>query len=364
MHDVVVVGGGVIGLSIAREVAAHGRSVLVLDRGTSGESASWAAAGLLAPQSEAQQSDSFFRLCTASLRMYRAWTDHLREQTGVDSEYVDCGLLYIASSQEELAVLRHRIEWQRAEGFAADLLTPEDVGKLEPLLTAPIAGAVWMPWEHHVTPRRLLKALRAACTARGVEIRSGRRVQEVLRSGDRVDAVRAGGERIPAGCVVVASGVWSSEIAGLHPQIPVHPRKGQILSLAMQGQCLRRMIRWQHAYFVPRRDGELIVGATDEEAGFDRSLTPAGIGGLLSQAQQLSSHTASYPIVEMWTGLRPATPDGLPVLGQAGLEGLLYATGHYRNGILLAPITASIVATLVDGRTPDLPLKAYAPSRF
>jgi glycine/D-amino acid oxidase-like deaminating enzyme len=145
----------------------------------------------------------------------------------------------------------------------------------------------------------------------------------------------------------------------------VHPRKGQILSLAMPGQSFHKMIRWQHTYFVPRRDGELIVGATNEDAGFDRNVTPGGIGSLLKEAQQLSSHTSSFPIVEMWTGLRPATPDGLPVIGHAEIEGLLYATGHYRNGILLAPITAAIISALVDGRaSSDLSLEPYAPSRF
>ena len=364
MHDVVVVGGGVIGLSIARELAVHGRSVLILDRGAPGEPASWAAAGMLAPQSEADQPDAFFHLCSASLRMYRAWTDHLREQTGVDAEYVHSGLLYAASSEPELRALSVRCEWQQNAGLPVELLTAEEARKMEPQLTLPLTGAAFMPAEDHVTPRRLLKALKAACSARGVEIRSGQRVQEVVTSGARVAGVRSGAERIDAGCVVIASGVWSAEIAGLHPRIPVHPRKGQILSLAMPGQAFQKMIRWQHTYLVPRRDGELIVGATNEDAGFDRNLTPRGIGSLLEQAQQLSSHLSSYPIGEMWTGLRPATPDGLPVIGPSEIEGLLYATGHYRNGILLAPITAAIITALVEGRASELSLDPYAPSRF
>src|SRR5262245_36778447 len=190
MHDVVVVGGGVIGLAIAREVAGHGKSVLVLDHGAQSEAASWAAAGMLAPQSEADQPDPFFHLSMASLRMHRAWTDHLREQTGVDSEYVRAGLLYAAATDEELLVLRRRVEWQRACELAAEFLTPEEAKNAEPLLTLPLAGAVLMPHEDHVTPRRLLKVLKAACSAKGVDIRNGQHVAEIVKASNRVTGIR------------------------------------------------------------------------------------------------------------------------------------------------------------------------------
>jgi glycine/D-amino acid oxidase-like deaminating enzyme len=221
-----------------------------------------------------------------------------------------------------------------------------------------------MPSEHHVTPRRLLEALKAACLSRGVEIRTNARVDEVLHNGRRVTGVRAGDERFASNAVVIASGAWSGEIAGLEPQIPVRPRKGQILALAAEKPTFGRMIRWGNIYFIPRRDGELIVGATNEDAGFNRALTPAGIGGLLAEAQQLAASTGSHSIAEMWSGFRPATADALPIIGRAGREGLFYATGHYRNGILLAPITAIIVSALIDGRTLDLPLEPYSPARF
>jgi len=364
MHDVIVIGGGAIGLSIAREVAARGGTVLVLDRGMAGEPSSWAAAGMLAPQSEAEHPDPLFHLCVASLHMYRAWADHLREQTGIDPEYADPGLLFLAATEHALEALKSRLAWQRSAGFSAELLAPEDLYRLEPGITLPVVGAALMPGEHHITPRRLLKALRSACTARGVEIRSGIRVQELMVAQNRVEGVRAGNETISGRTVIVSSGAWSGEIAGLRPRLPVSPRKGQILSLSMPGAAFRRMIRWENAYFVPRRDGELVVGATNEDAGFDRNLTPSAVGRLLTQAQQISSHTGAYPIIEMWTGLRPATPDGLPVIGRGSIEGLIYATGHYRNGILLAPVTASIVASLVENQMPAIPLEPFAPSRF
>jgi glycine oxidase len=254
--------------------------------------------------------------------------------------------------------------WQRSAGFESELLTPDEIRRMEPMLTLPVVGGVHMPGEHHVTPRRLLEALRGACQSKGVEIRNGQRICEVLRQGDRFSGVQTDSGPISADCVVIASGARSSEIRGLCPGLPIVPRKGQILSLATPAPVFRKLIRWEHAYAVQRRGGELVVGATNEDRGFDRSLTPSGIGGLLAQIQQLSSHTAAFAIREMWTGLRPAAPDGLPILGHAGLPGLIYATGHYRNGVLLAPITAAVVAALVENRTPPVSLEPYAAERF
>jgi len=364
MHDVIIVGGGVIGLSIARELAIQSRSVLVLDRGNPRDATSWAAAGMLAPQSEADGSSPLFDLSLASAKLYRAWAGELHAESGIDPEYADPGLLLVASTEEELCRLRRNRDWQRSIGLTADLLTPEEANRLEPHLTLPLTGALLMPEECHVTPRRLLEAVTGACAAKGVEIRTGVRVLDVTSAGSRATGVRTATEQFQAPKVVIASGVRSSEIGGLSPAIPVSPRKGQILSLAASRPGFSRMVRWEHAYVIPRRNGDLIVGATNEDAGFDRSITPAGVGTLLDKAQQLSSHLGNLPITEIWTGLRPATPDGLPIIGKSNLEGLVYATGHYRNGILLAPVTAASVLCIMDGRPSPVPLGAFAPSRF
>ena len=363
MRDVIVVGGGVIGLSIAHAVATEGKSVLVLDPGEATDAASWAAAGMLAPQSEADRNDALFQLCTASLRMYGDWVHQLQEQSGVDPEYQVPGLIYVATSEDSFDALKRRMPWQSDDGFDSQLLTPDEVRRMEPHLTLPIVGGVHMPGERQVTPRRLLEALRDACQFRNVEIRNGERVRGILRQGDRIEGVETDTEAISADTVVIASGARSSEIAGLCLPLPIIPRKGQILSLRTPSPMFQRLIRWEHAYMVQRRGGELVVGATNEDVGFDRSLTPKGIGGLLAQVQQLSSCTAGFAIKEMWTGLRPTTPDGLPALGPAG-DGLIYATGHYRNGVLLAPITASIVVSLVTHRQVPLPLEPYSARRF
>lgn len=358
MHDVIVIGGGVIGLSIARELAGR-KSVLLLDRGSTGQGTSRAAAGMLSPLSEADDQGPFFQLCRASHALYARFVDDLKQESGVDVGYSSEGLLCLASTEESANSLRGRYEWQKKAGFEVELLSADDVHKIEPLVTAPVSAAVFMPTERSVTPRRLVNALREACFNRGVEMRTGLHVESISQN-----AVHVGHMTLEASSIVVASGVWSAEFRGLNPPIPVFPRKGQILSLGMPPGAFCRMIRLGSSYFVPRRSGELVVGATNEDAGFDLSNTPAGLGRLLNDAQQISSHAGSYPILETWTGLRPATPDGLPILGLSAIPGVYYATGHYRNGVLLAPITAAIVADLIENRKTTSDIGPYSPSRF
>ncbi len=354
MHDVAIIGGGVIGLSIARELAKRlpqkAKSILLIERGAVGEGTSRAAAGMLSPQSEADEAGPFFSLCRESLEMFPAWHAELEQETGIDTMFSSNGVLALASSQEELHIFERRAAWQTKAGLRAELLSAGEALRMEPLLTASIAGALYLPSEISIAPRALTAALRESCLRRGVEIRTNVRVSSLAD--------------VSAHSIVVASGVWSGEIEGLDPPIPVYPRKGQILSLRMPPGSFRRMIRLGHSYFVPRPDGELVVGATNEDAGFDRSLTPAGIGRLLMDAQAISSHAASWPIQEMWTGLRPATPDELPIIGVSGKPGVFYAVGHYRNGVLLAPVTARIVANLIQGLPPGLSIGAYSPGRI
>lgn len=363
MHEVIVVGGGVIGLAVAREIAKD-RSVLLLDRANVGEGTSWAAAGMLSPQSEADADGPFFQLSMASLKMYRRFAEDLRAETGIDPEYDELGLMVLASTQEEFQPLQARAAWQHLAGLPAEILSPDQVLALEPHITLPLIGALHFPGDPQVVPRKLVGALAESCRLRGVEIRTGVQVDEVMYAKGRVSGVRSEGEVFNGNAVVVCTGVWSDKLLGLSPGIPVHPRKGQILSLQSGGSAFRRMIRHGSTYIVPRRGGELVIGATNEAAGFDRSLTPGGIGRLLNEAQAMSSLISGYAIHEMWTGLRPATADGLPVIGTSHLEGLLYATGHYRNGVLLAPVTATVMAALVMGKAAPFALHDFRPDRF
>jgi glycine oxidase len=350
MHDVIVIGGGVIGLSIARELAPR-KSVLLLDRGPTGNGTSWAAAGMLSPLSEANNDGPFFQLCTRSFSLYEEFVRSLVDETGIDCGYSDNeGVLTLATTSEAASTLQCRAAWQQKAAFQVELLSGDDVRKLEPLVTAPVQKALFTPRERSVAPRRLVNALRESCLNRGVDIETGVNVHSI--------------DQFKAPNIIIASGVWSRELKGLDPIIPVQPRKGQILSLATPSRPFKRIIRWQHTYFVPRGSGEMIVGATEENAGFDRSNTPAGIGQLLNEAQQISSHVGAYPILEMWSGLRPATPDHLPIIGPSSIPGVFYATGHYRNGVLLAPVTASIIAELIENGKPTTAIDSFLPSRF
>jgi glycine oxidase len=359
MHDVIIIGGGVIGLAIARELAQR-KSVLLLDRGATGQGASRAAAGMLAPLGEAEEQSSFLQLCLASHALYPKFVEDVERESGIDVGYAAEGLLCLASTEEGAATLYRRLEWQKRAGFELERLTADEVHRMEPLVTVPVSEAVFIPGESSVVPRRLVNALREACFSRGVEMRTGLRVE-----GISPNCVQVGRMSLEASSIVIASGVWSAEFRGLNPRIPVHPCKGQILSIGMPDRAFTRMIRWGRSYFVPRPTGELVIGATSEDdAGFDLSLTPAGLGRLLMDAQEISAHTGSYPILETWAGLRPATPDGLPILGQSALPGVYYATGHHRNGVLLAPVTASIVGDLLDGRPPSVNIEPYSPFRF
>jgi glycine oxidase len=349
MHDVIVIGGGVIGLAIARELAPR-KSVRLLDRGPTGNGTSWAAAGMLSPLSEANSDGPFFQLCSRSFSMYGEFVRGLTDETGIDCGYSDNeGVLTLATTDDAASTLECRAGWQRKAGFDVELISADDVRKLEPLVTAPVKKALFTPRERSVAPRRLVNALRESCLNRGVDIETGVNVDSIAE--------------FKASNIIIASGVWSSQLKGLDPVIPVEPRKGQILSVATPPQPFKRIIRWQHTYFVPRGINEMIVGATEESVGFNLSNTPAGISQLLNEAQQISSHVSTYPILEMWSGLRPATPDHLPIIGPSSIPGVFYATGHYRNGILLAPVTAAIVAELVDRGTSSL-IESFLPSRF
>src|SRR5262249_22198411 len=317
------------------------------------------AAGMLTPLSEADDQGPFFQLSCASHAMYDGIIRDLEAETKADCGYSKEGLLALASSEDSAKTLRCRFEWQKKAGFDVELLSADQVRRLEPLITVPIAAALFMPGERLVTPRRLVNAFGEACFSRGVEMRLGVHVEEV-----GPHAVRVGHLTIEAESIVIASGVWSGEMKGLNPPIPVYPRKGQILSLSMPAGAFRHMIRWGSTYFAPRATGELVVGATNEDTGFDLSNTPAGLGRLLNDAQQISSHVGCYPILETWTGLRPATPDGLPILGASGIPRVYYATGHYRNGVLLAPVTAAIIRDIVEKGRTEHSVEPFSPFRF
>jgi len=364
--DVVIIGAGVIGCSVAWYLALANLRVIVLDKQQPGQEASSAAAGMLSPQSDTDTPDDFFRFCLSSRELYPDFVVRLSEDSGIDVEYRTEGTIVAAFTEEESLILEKRARWQRASGLKIEYLTGEQARKLSPSLSKNIRSALYVPGDHQVDNRKLTKAVTTAAHRRGAETQHGKSVQEILTSGNRATGVRVFGETINAGTIIIAAGSWSGLIGAPYCP-PVEPVRGQMLALNSVSDNLRYVFHTPRAYIVPRRDGRIIIGSTTERVGFDKSNTAAGIKGLLSGAIEAIPALESLPINEIWAGLRPGTPDGLPLLGPArssGMENLIFATGHYRNGILLTPITAKVISNMILGQPVPESLKPYAPDRF
>jgi glycine oxidase len=365
MADVVIVGGGVIGCSIAYHLASAGASVTLFERNEVAGEASGAAAGMLAPLSESPRPGPFVELCLASLRLFPTLADALREETGIDIEYLPSGILRVALTEDEERELRHRLEWQRSLGLPLEWVDSEALRRLEPRLT-PARGALYSPQEHQVSAGRLTQALAQAAARRGVVFEQGVAVTGLLTHGRQVTGLRTSSGKVSAGRVVLAAGSWTGAFARrLGVPLPVRPVRGQMLAYADSAQTLRHIVWGEAAYLVPKANGFLFVGATVEDVGFRSATTVRGQRGLQRGARGLVPSLAHSEIASFWAGLRPGSPDGLPILGPVpGWDGLTVASGHFRNGILLSPITGRLMAQLLtEGRT-EVSLAPFSPARF
>jgi glycine oxidase len=339
-YDAVVVGGGVIGLSLAWRAAQRGLSVLVVERDEPGAGASGVAAGMLAPVTEAEFGEqSLLALNLAGAEMWPAFAAELAELSGVDTGYRASGALVAAADRDDGEELRRLLHFQQSLGLDVEWLGGRDARSLEPRLSPRVSGAIHAAGEAHVEPRSVVRALVAALGQAGGEIAQG------TVSGVAADGVElADGSRIAANRVVVAAGCWSGAFEGAPA---VRPVKGQILRLRGPEPLTRRLVRTPRCYVVSRPDGEVVVGATVEERGFDTSVTAGGVHRLLEAAWEVLPDIEELELVEAAARLRPATPDNVPVIGESG--GVIWATGHYRNGVLLAPVTADRVMAILTG---------------
>jgi glycine oxidase len=368
--DVIVVGGGVVGLSVARALARRraGR-VLLIERGRPGMEASHAAAGMLGAQAEANAADAFLALACASRDMYPSFADALLEETGVSIELERTGTLYLAFTAEDEAEIEHRCEWQKRAGLHVEPLAREEVLRLEPRVSPSVRSALRFPLDVQVENRRLVAALAVAVERAGVELLTGTNVSSLMVERERVTGVETSRGNITAPIVVLAGGAWTSLIghggAGAAP-FRVEPVRGQMLCFEAQARPLRHVIYSPRGYLVPRLDGRLLAGSTTEHAGFNACVTGGGIHTISKHAIEIAPIVAGLPLQDAWAGLRPrGSVDELPVMGgSAEVRGLYYATGHYRNGILLAPITGELIADeITSGARPPL-LEAFTPERF
>ena len=364
--SVLVVGGGIVGCASALELARRGCRVTVLERGTPGAEASGAAAGLLAPFGSSPEPDPFHRLAIESWRLYPRVVAELRESTGIDVEHVTAGTLHPIATAADLEDARARSGWPLAAELGVEVVEGAELAALEPALAKDVTAACLVRGDQWVNNQRLVTAYALAAAARGVAVRTGVEVGRILLERGRAGGVLADGERLTADAVLLAAGAWSGALAAeLGGRLPVGPVRGQMLAVSNVPVLVSHAIHGDEIYLVPRPSGELLIGATIERAGFERAVTPDGLSGLIAQAVALVPEIGRRPITRSWCGFRPAAPDGLPVLGPwPDVAGLFVATGHYRNGILLAPITAAVMADcIVDGKAPDS-ITPFLPQRF
>ncbi|MEJ7876195.1 MAG: glycine oxidase ThiO [Solirubrobacterales bacterium] len=368
--DAIVVGAGVIGLSIAWRAAQRGLRVRVLERSEPGSGASGVAAGMLAPVGEATWGEE--DLLRAALASHSMWPDFAAELAALDGAapaFLRHGALHVALDADEAVELRRRFDLMRSLGLEAEWLSGRECRDLEAGLGPSVPGGVHAPHEAGVDPTAIVRALRTACEIEGVEIAAGANVAAALWEGDALSGVILDeGEEHRAPAIVLAAGAWSGSVGWLPDAAlpPVRPVKGQILTLSgpESTPVAERIVVTERVYLVPRADGRLIAGATVEEMGFDARVTAGGVYELLREAYRALPDVAELELVQVVAGHRPGTPDNAPIVGRGAVEGLVLATGHFRNGILLAPLTAEGVAALLAGEEMSTELRVADPARF
>ena len=368
-YDAIIAGGGVIGLTSAWRAAKRGARVCVLEAERPAAGATGVAAGMLAPAGEASWGeDALLSLNLESLRRWPTFTDELQEASEVEIGFAQRGALHVALDRDEAEALRRRYELHRQLGLESEWLTGGACRKLEPGLATAVRGGANVPGEASVDPRRVVAALLAALDREGVAVHGDARVVSSERREGSWRLDTADGRSFSGAAVVLAAGCWSGQLDWVPAESrpPVRPVKGEILTLSgPPGEPVcERIVAGDRVYMVPRADGRLIVGATVEEKGFEVTVTAGGVHELLREAYRLIPEIAELELGETAAGLRPGTPDNAPLIGSSATEGLLIASGHFRNGVLQAPLTADCIAALLAGEEPPIDLAPFSPQRF
>ncbi len=366
--EVLIIGGGVIGLSIARELHLRGvRDITLLERNVCGEESSWAAGGMLGPQAEADEAGPFFDICSRSRDLYPAFAEALLTETGIDIELDRSGTLYAAFTDDDERHLNGRFEWQSKAGLAVERLTADDTRRAEPFISPDVRMSLLFPNDWQLDNRKLLAALRHYAEIIGIEIRENTHVESLTIENGRVTGASTSGGTFTAGKTVLATGAWTSliKLGDMAMPFAVTPVRGQIICLRTAKRVFESVVYSRRGYIVPRADGRILAGSTTEFTGFTKGVTDQAASDLRNMAFEIAPSMDNLQVIDSWSGLRPMAADGLPVLGEIeGLDRLFVATAHYRNGILLAPLTAKLAADhLIDGRT-DKRLSGFSPNRF
>jgi glycine oxidase len=363
--DVAIIGGGIMGSAIALRLCQRGIGVTVIERGIPGAEASSAAAGILGPQMEAEGPGPLLELGLKSRALYPALAAELRELTSIDVGYDRSGVLAVAFDEAGEAALSARRAWQLARGLRVESLSGEAVRAREPALAPAVRAALAFNDDAQVVARELARAFSQAAAGAGARFLTGRYVRRVLTDKEAVTGVELDGDVLPAGVVVVAAGSWSGLVEGAGvPATVVRPARGQLVSIETRPPLFRHVVSAPGGYLVPRRDGTVLAGSTVEMAGFRKEVTVGGLATILTMARTVIPALADAPVTGSWSNFRPFTADHLPVLGATRVRGLVLATGHFRNGILLAPITAQAIAELIATGHAPIDLAPFAIERF
>ncbi|MBA2495359.1 MAG: glycine oxidase ThiO [Acidobacteria bacterium] len=368
--DVLIIGGGVIGLALARHLRRKGiKRVTILEKNQAcGMEASNAAAGMLAPQAETDNADDFFYFCRESRDLYPDFANELFTETNIDIKLDQSGTLYLAFTVNDSAEICRRFEWQKKASLKVERLTAADVRKAEPFVSPEVREALFFPKDWQVENRRLLTALQKFAELNQVQIIKNAEVKNLLKENGKVIGAETATGKIFGEKVILTTGAWTSLIKfgeNAPVFVQIKPIRGQMLSFQTAKRLFFRVIYSPRGYLVPRFDGRILVGATVEDAGFDKGVTAGGIDFLLGNALEIAPGLVDLEISEKWAGLRPFAMDGLPVLGDfPEVENLFVATAHFRNGILLAPLTAEIMADKIVGNSDSKYLEVFSPRRF
>jgi glycine oxidase len=362
--DVIVLGAGIVGLSAARALSADGARVLVLERGRIGDEASAAAAGMLLAQADTDATFPLLELALLARARHAALAAELQQETGISVHRSAHGTLEVAFSEAEEAALHARAAWQRDRGLDVEALGGAAIREAEPNLNPAVRAGLFFADDRSVDNVRLVNALAASAERRGAVLMSGRPASRLIVEGGAMAGVEAGAERFSARAVINATGAWAARLPGDPLPPPVDPVRGHIVAFDLPRGFIRSIVCTHRGYVVPRSDGRLLAGSTVERVGFDKTVTAEAMQAVLAIALEIAPRLAEAEVAASWAGLRPGTPDGLPIVGKGAVPGLFHATGLYRNGILLGPLVGEAVARLAQGRDPEIDLSAFAPDRF